>query len=181
MPDLADATVQKAPTFHRETPTSHKEQQMNLLNMQNPVFIVYAIAASIMIMKIMLQGWITVYRMMKCNAGLVSSEDLQKGPFNKDPSPKQLEMNDYVDRSRRIHRNDLENIPAFLAAGLLLVAVDPGLLLTQVLMYGFVLARLAHFAAYTTAQTHEVRATFYTIGSVIVIVMAVYVLWSAIT
>jgi hypothetical protein len=30
--------------------------------------------------------------------------------------------------------------------------------------------------AYATKQTHEVRATFYTIGSVVVIVMAIYVL-----
>jgi glutathione S-transferase len=46
-------------------------------------------------------------------------------------------------------------------------------------MYGFVLARLAHFAAYATSRKHEVRATFYTIGSVIVIYMALHVLWVA--
>jgi glutathione S-transferase len=33
--------------------------------------------------------------------------------------------------------------------------------------------------AYASKQSHEVRATFYTIGSVIVIVMAIYVLVSA--
>ena len=121
----------------------------------------------------------TVFRMLKSNSGLASPEDLQIGLINKDPNPRQLEVNDYVDRSRRMHRNDLENIPAFLIAGLLLVAVDPALWMAQVLMYGFVLARLAHFAAYATKQTHEVRATFYTIGSLIVIYMAVHALWSA--
>jgi uncharacterized MAPEG superfamily protein len=154
---------------------------MNLLNMENPVFEVYVVAAAIMVVKMMLQGWMTVYRMLKSNSGLASPEDLQKGLINKDPSPEQLEVNDYVDRSRRMHRNDLENIPAFLAAGLLFVAVDPALWVAQVLMYGFVLARLAHFAAYSTKQTHEVRATFYTIGSLIVIYMAVHALWSALT
>jgi glutathione S-transferase len=47
-------------------------------------------------------------------------------------------------------------------------------------MYGFALARLAHAGAYLTKQSHEVRATFYTFGSVIVIFMAAYVLWALI-
>ena len=154
---------------------------MNLLSMDNPVFEVYAIAAAIMVLKVMLQGWMTVYRMLKSNAGLVNPEDLQVGMINKDPRPEQLEVSDYVDRSRRMHRNDLENIPGFLIAGLLFVAVDPALWLAQLLMYGFVLARIAHFFAYATRQVHEVRATFYTIGSLVVIYMAGHVLWSALT
>ncbi|MEX1035719.1 MAG: MAPEG family protein [Sneathiella sp.] len=149
---------------------------MNSLNLENPVFAAYAIAASLMVLKIMGQGWVTVYRMMKSDSGLVSPEDLQVGPFNKNPRPEQLEKNDYVDRSRRMHRNDLENIPAFLVAGLLLVTTGPDLLLAQILFYGFVVARLLHAIVYATRQTHEVRATFYTIGSVIVIYMAVHVL-----
>ena len=43
-------------------------------------------------------------------------------------------------------------------------------------MYGFVAARLIRALAYATKQSHEVRATFYTIGSVAVVAMAVYVL-----
>jgi len=43
-------------------------------------------------------------------------------------------------------------------------------------MYAFVAARLAHTIAYSTAQSHEVRATFYSIGSLIVVVMAIWVL-----
>jgi glutathione S-transferase len=150
---------------------------MSLLTLENPVFEVYAIAAALMVLKIMAQGWMTVYRMLKSNSGLASPEDIQTGLINKNPSPAQLEVNDYVDRSRRMHRNDLENIPAFLAAALLFVTVDPALWVARVLMYGFVLARLAHFAAYATKQTHEVRATFYTIGSFIVIYMVIHVLW----
>lgn len=152
------------------------EGVMNSFNLANPVFVAYAIAASLMVLKIMGQGWMTVYRMSKSDSGLVSPEDLQVGAFNKNPRPEQLEVNDYVDRSRRMHRNDLENIPAFLIAGLLFVAVDPNLIWAQVLFYGFVIARLLHAIAYGTKQSHEMRATFYTVGSVIVIYMAVHVL-----
>jgi len=154
---------------------------MNIWNLENPVFEVYAIAASLMALKVMLQGWMTVHRMLKSNSGLASPEDLQKGLINKSPDPSQLDVNDYVDRSRRMHRNDLENIPPFWVAGLLFVAVEPTLMLASILMYGFVLARIAHFVAYSTKQTHEVRATFYTIGSLIVIYMACHVLWVVLT
>ncbi|WP_319824390.1 MAPEG family protein [Thalassovita sp.] len=149
---------------------------MSLLHLENPVFQTYAIAAALMGLKIMLQGWMTVYRMMRSNSGLASPEDLRPGPLNAAPDPSQLELNDYVDRSRRMHRNDLENIPAFLAIGLLFVTIAPPLWAAQVLMYGFVAARVAHFAAYASKQSHEVRATFYTIGSLIVIVMGLWVL-----
>ena len=146
------------------------------LTMANPVFVTYMIASAIMILKVMGQGWMTVYRMLKVGGGFASAEDLRPGPINRNPRPEQLDANDYVDRSRRIHRNDLENIPAFLACGLLFVAADPSAMLANVLMYGFVGARLLHTLAYATEQSHEVRATLYTIGSLAVIVMAAYVL-----
>ncbi|WP_170603657.1 MAPEG family protein [Ruegeria arenilitoris] len=152
---------------------------MDLLNFENPVFTVYVIAASLMVLKVMGQGWMTVHRMLKVGGGWASPEDLRKGLINKNPDPSQLDVNDYVDRSRRMHRNDLENVPAFWVAGLLFVLADPVLLLAKALFYGFVAARLAHFVAYATEQSHEVRATFYTVGSVIVIYMAVHTLWSA--
>jgi glutathione S-transferase len=138
------------------------------------------IAAAIMILKIMGQGWMTVYRMLKSDSGLASTEDLRVGLINKNPKPEQLELNDYVDRSRRMHRNDLENIPAFLAIGLLFVMIGPSYQFANIMMFGFVGARLAHALAYVTAQSHEVRATFYTVASVIVMVMAVEVLLAGI-
>jgi glutathione S-transferase len=153
---------------------------MNAFTMENPVFVTYLIATALTVLKVMGQGWMTVYRMMKVGGGYAAPEDLRPGLINKAPDPKQLEVNDYVDRSRRMHRNDLENIPAFWAAGLVFVAVAPPLWVAQVLMYGFVAARAAHAVAYGTAQSHEVRATFYTLGSLIVMAMAVYALVAAV-
>ncbi len=150
---------------------------MTALTLDNPVFITYMIAASLMVLKIMGQGWMTVYRMLKSDSGLASPEDLQNGIINRNPRPEQLEINDYVDRSRRMHRNDLENIPAFLVCGLLFVIVGPSPLLASFLFYGFVISRLIHTLAYATKQTHEVRATLYTIASGIVVYMACYVLY----
>jgi len=146
------------------------------MTFENPVFVTYVIAATLMIIKMMGQGWITVFRMMKVGGGFLNPEDAAAGMTNPKPRPGQLDADDYVERSRRMHSNDTENIPVFLVAGLLFALTQPPLLVAQVLLYGFVATRLAHFWAYFTAKSHEVRATFFTIGSLIVIGMAVYTL-----
>ena len=149
------------------------------LTLENPVFVAYAVAAALMVLKVMGQGWMTVVLMTRSDAGLVSPEDLRRTPFNKNPRPDQLDPHPDVERSRRMHRNDLENIPAFWAAGLLFVTTEPPLWLAVLLFALFVLARLAHAWAYATAQNHEVRATFYSVGSVVVMLMALWVLGAA--
>jgi uncharacterized MAPEG superfamily protein len=147
-----------------------------MLSLDNPVFQIYLIAAAIMILKLMIQPWITVQRMMKVSAGYRSPEDAKKSPLNPDPVAGQTDVNEYVDRSRRINLNDLESIPGFLAAGFLFVLTSPSLLLANILIWTYVAARAAHFIAYSTAQLHDIRATFWTFSSLPVIVMAAYVL-----
>jgi uncharacterized membrane protein YecN with MAPEG domain len=148
--------------------------------LENPVFATYVIAATLMIIKMMGQGWITVARMMKIGGGFLNPEDANQGMTNPNPRPGQLDADDYVERSRRMHRNDTENIPVFLIAGLLFVMTQPPLWIAQVVLFGYVASRLAHFWAYSTAKSHELRATFFSIGSLIVIGMAVYTLIYAI-
>ena len=52
----------------------------NLLTLDNPVFHTYVTVAAIMILKLMIQPWITVQRMMKVKAGYRSPEDIKKSP-----------------------------------------------------------------------------------------------------
>lgn len=151
----------------------------SLLSLANPVFHTYVLAAGIMILKLMLQPWMTVVRMTKARGGFRSPEDARKSPLNPTPEPAQLELNEYVDRSRRINLNDLESIPGFLAAGFLLVLVDPPVLFAQIAIWTYVASRAAHFLAYVTAQLHDVRAFCWTWGSLSVIAMAGYVLFKA--
>ena len=145
---------------------------MDKLNLQNPVFATYVIAATIMILKAVSMSWLTVLRMMQAKGGFRSPEDIRKTPLNPEPDPKQLEPNERVERIRRIQLNDLENLPFFLVAGLLFVLTGPSLMVARLLLYGYVVSRLLHFAAYFTAQTHDTRATFWTVGSLILIFMA---------
>ncbi len=152
---------------------------MDKLSFQNPVFATYAVAACIMILKAVAMSWLTVARMMQVKGGGRSPEDVRKTMLNPAPIAAQLAPNEYVDRIRRIHLNDLENLPFFLVAGLLFVLTEPSLTLAQWLLYGYVVSRLLHFAAYFTARTHDTRATLWTIGSVILIFMTCWTLLAA--
>lgn len=152
---------------------------MDQLSLRDPLFATYAIAATLMILKVVAMSWLTVVRMMQVKGGFRSPEDLKKTVLNPAPDPQQLQPNERVERIRRIQMNDLENVPFFLAAGFLYVLTRPPLMLAEWLLYGYAVSRLLHFAAYVTGQIHEVRATLWTIGSLIVVYMTVATLLSA--
>lgn len=153
---------------------------MDKLSLQDPLFATYVIAATLMILKAVSMSWLTVVRMMQARGGFRSPEDLKKTPLNPAPHADQLAPDERVDRIRRIHLNDLENLPFFLASGFLYVLTQPPLLLAQLLLYGYVASRLLHFFAYLTARTHDTRATLWTVGSLILIFMTVRTLLAAI-
>ncbi len=153
---------------------------MDKLSLQDPLFATYVIAATLMILKAVSMSWLTVVRMMQARGGFRSPEDLKKTPLNPAPHADQLAPDERVDRIRRIHLNDLENLPFFLASGFLYVLTQPPLLLAQLLLYGYVASRLLHFLAYLTARTHDTRATLWTVGSLILIFMTVRTLLAAI-
>lgn len=152
---------------------------MDMLRLDNPLFATYAIAASLMILKAVSMSWLTVARMMQAKGGYRSPEDLRKTALNPDPEPGQLAPNESVERVRRIQLNDLENIPFFLVAGLLYVLSAPSLTEARWVLYGYVVSRLLHFAAYLSARNHETRATLWTIGSILLIYMCLRTLWVA--
>jgi glutathione S-transferase len=152
---------------------------MDKLSFENPLFATYVVAATLMILKVMAMAWLTVWRMTREKGGFRSPEDLKKTPLNPQPNPAQLGPNERVERVRRILQNDLENVPFFLASGFLYILTQPSLALAQWLLYGYVVSRLLHFAAYFTGQIHDIRAATWTIGSLILIYMTVRTLLAA--
>jgi glutathione S-transferase len=118
-------------------------------------------------------------RMIRVNGGFGSPEDIKKTPMNPFPDPAQLAPNERVARMRRIQLNDLESLPFFLVAGFLYVLTQPSLLAARCLLYGYVVSRLLHFAAYLTGQIHEVRAAFWSVGSILLVFMTVSTLLAA--
>lgn len=151
---------------------------MNVLSLSNPVFAAYVVCASLLVLKMAAMSWLTVYRMLRINGGMRNPEDANPGRANPHPRPGQLDPVDYVERVRRIHQNDQENLLPFLAIGWLYVLTQPDPLLAKALLYGYVLTRLLHFAAYLGARPHEWRAMLWTAGSLVMIGMALATLWA---
>ena len=154
---------------------------MDALSFENPLFATYALAASLIVLKAVAMSWLTVVRMMQVGGGFRSPEDLRRTPLNPNPSPQQLAPNEAVERIRRIHLNDLENLPFCLVAGFLFTLTAPSLLQVQIVLYGYVASRLLHFTAYFTAQTHDMRAALWTVGSLLLIYMTCRVLLAALS
>jgi glutathione S-transferase len=127
-------------------------------------------------MKAVAMSWLTVARMLWFQSGFRAPEDLRRTLLNPAPNPQQLLPDERIERIRRIQQNDLENLPFFFVAGALYVLTDPPLVLAQWLFYGYAVSRLLHFGAYFTGQIHDVRATLWTIGSLIIVYMAVMAL-----
>lgn len=63
----------------------------------------------------------------------------------------EIKKDEAVERVRRAHLNDLENIPAFLIAGLFFVCTEPNVDLALWLFRIAVLARIAH----TIVSSHQ--------------------------
>ena len=145
-----------------------------MLTIKDPVLQTYVIAASIMSLKMLLQAWVTVYWMIRVKGGYLHPEDIKKTGLNPDPNPEQLKPHPDVERSRSMQRNDMESVPVFLIMGFLFTLTHPALGVTQLLMYGYVISRLLHAYALGTAKIHDLRATFWSAGSLIIIGMSVY-------
>jgi glutathione S-transferase len=150
------------------------------LSFRNPVFCAYALAASLMVLKAVGMSWLTVVRMMQVKGGFRSPEDLRRSLVNPEPDPAQLSPNERVERIRRIQLNDLESLPYFLIAGLLYVFTEPSVIVAQCMFYGYVVTRAAHFMAYLTARSHDLRALLWTPGSLIIVYFAIATLTSVV-
>ena len=126
-------------------------------------------------------SWLTVFRMMHVKGRRMrSTYSFGSSCFGLGSGLSAVFLVSSGER-KRIQLNDLETLPYFLVARLLFVLTDPSLLLTRWLLYGFVAARLLHFAAYFTAQTHDMRASLWTPGSLILIFMTCRTLLAALS
>jgi glutathione S-transferase len=75
---------------------------LDKMNLHDPLFTTYVVAASLMILKAVAMAWLTVIRMMEVKGGYRSPEDLKRTPLNPAPNPAQLLPNERVERIRRI-------------------------------------------------------------------------------
>nr|XP_046230615.1 prostaglandin E synthase [Scatophagus argus] len=82
----------------------------------------------------------------------------------------------YVERCRRAHRNDMENIFPFLFLGAVYSMTGPSLAVARLHFLVFFMARVLHTVAYLLALRAPTRSLAYTVAQVPCVSMAVQIL-----
>ncbi|XP_051974889.1 microsomal glutathione S-transferase 1-like [Xyrauchen texanus] len=141
------------------------------------VFLAFSTYATIVILKMMLMSPITsYYRLTKKvfsnleDTSLVKTSEDRKKLVRVDPD---------VERVRRCHQNDLENIIPFVVIGLLYALTGPDLSSALLHFRLFVVSRIIHTVAYVMALPQPSRALAWIVGLFTTFSMAYRVLTTA--
>ncbi|XP_044271499.1 microsomal glutathione S-transferase 1-like [Tribolium madens] len=138
-----------------------------ILSLKNPVFCSYLISSCFLVVKMILLAFFTGYKRAVHKAYL-SPEDAD---FNKG----QVKTHDEVERIRRAHLNDLENIPIFWTSAFAYLWTKPSITVACFLYFGFVVIRTFHTIVYAfLAAPQPTRAILFTAGVAIVIYMSIH-------
>jgi len=138
-----------------------------LFSLSNPVFASYAFYATVVLLKLLAMGPLTATKRI-ANKAFANAEDARGRGV--------VKTSDEVERVRRNHLNDLENIPAFLFLGLLYVATQPNLTTALWHFRVFVLSRVLHTIVYQLAVPQPARAIAFGVGFFTCVSLAVQVL-----
>ncbi|XP_055913819.1 microsomal glutathione S-transferase 1-like [Eupeodes corollae] len=140
-----------------------------LLTLNNPVFGSYIYWASILVIKMLLMSLLTALQRFRFKV-FISPED---EAFTR---KELVQPNDpHVDRVRRAHRNDMENILPFLTMGLIYVCVDPSATLAMWLFRILAAARIIHTLVYAFGPVPQpTRAIVFFVAFFITMYMALY-------
>jgi glutathione S-transferase len=85
-----------------------------------------------------------------------------------------------IERVRRAHRNDLENILPFFAVGFFYALTNPSLLMARIYFVGFALARILHSVFYIrSVQPH--RTIAFAVGAILMLAMLLSTLATLLT
>ncbi|KAL5278152.1 MGST1 family protein [Megaselia abdita] len=142
-----------------------------LLTVNNPVFCTFMFWTSVLLLKMMMMTLLTAYKRFR-NKAFPNQEDLR---FRS--APEVTFGNPNVERARRAHRNDLENIIPHLVISILYIALDPNPLAAKVLFRLYALIRITHTFVYAfCAVPQPTRAITFFIGYGITVYMAFYIL-----
>ncbi|MCI4389131.1 hypothetical protein PGIGA_G00094380 [Pangasianodon gigas] len=138
------------------------------------LFLAFSTYATIVILKMMFMSPLTAYYRITRKA-FANMEDTAtaKTPEEK---KKMLRVNDDVERVRRCHQNDLENIIPFVLVGLLYTLTGPELSTALLHFRLFVGSRFFHTIAYVTPLPQPSRGLSWMVGMGTTFSMAYHIL-----
>ncbi|XP_066525037.1 microsomal glutathione S-transferase 1.1 [Hoplias malabaricus] len=141
------------------------------------VFLAFSTYATIVILKMMLVALITSYYRLTRKV-FANMEDTALGGSTEDRK-KMIRVDPDVERVRRCHQNDLENIIPFVVIGLLYALTGPNLSTALLHFRLFVGSRFLHTVSYLMALPQPSRGLSWIVGMVTTFSMAYRVLTTA--
>ncbi|KAF4530680.1 hypothetical protein B566_EDAN004919 [Ephemera danica] len=133
----------------------------DLLSRDNPIFAIYAFYAAVLVVKMFATALYTSLHRVKKGVFINPEDAVTFGS----KGMKLINNDQDVERIRRAHLNDLENIPAFLFIALLYILTDPSTFLAMNLIRAFAAARVLHTLVYAVKPMPQPsRALFYFVG-----------------
>ncbi|XP_077090738.1 microsomal glutathione S-transferase 1.1 [Siphateles boraxobius] len=141
------------------------------------VFLAFSTYATIVILKMMLMSLVTsYYRLTKQVFANIEDTTLVKSTEDR---KKLVRFDPDVERVRRCHQNDLENIVPFVVIGLLYSLTGPDLSSALLHFRVFVGSRFIHTVTYLMALPQPSRGLFFGVGLCATMSMAYRVLTTA--
>ncbi|XP_022903907.1 microsomal glutathione S-transferase 1-like isoform X2 [Onthophagus taurus] len=120
---------------------------LEVINLENPIFRGYVLCSSVLVLKTMAMAHLTGIQRFKRQV-FVNPEDA--AVFKCKPK---IDAN--VERVRRAHLNDLENIPIFFVAGFGYMLTNPPVRTALMLFKIFTIARFLHSLVYAVVKVPQ--------------------------
>ena len=136
---------------------------------QNPALQLFGLTYLILVLKMVAVGWSTSFYRIR-DKQFATPEDYALQGLK----PKSTVHED-IERTRRAHRNDLENILPYFGVGLLYALTNPSITSARVFFIGYTVARVLHSICYL-ASLQPWRTIAFMVAQVMMIVMAVMTL-----
>ncbi|TRY76030.1 hypothetical protein DNTS_010924 [Danionella cerebrum] len=141
------------------------------------VFLAFSTYATIVVLKMMLMSFLTSYFRLTKQA-FSNYEDTALVKSSEDRK-KLVRVDQDVERVRRCHLNDLENVVPFVMIGLLYALTGPDLSTALLHFRVFVASRFIHTVAYLMALPQPSRGLAFGVGLLTTLSMAYRVLTTA--
>ncbi|XP_050295079.1 microsomal glutathione S-transferase 1 isoform X2 [Anthonomus grandis grandis] len=134
--------------------------------LSQPVIRTYLFYVGILSFKMLLMSVLTGAQRYK-NKAFANPEDAE-------PRKLKVKVNEDVERVRRAHLNDLENIPVFIIVCLVYLTTNPSAIVASALIRVFTAARILHTLVYAVVVIPQpARALAWIAGYVITIYMSI--------
>ncbi|XP_053947630.1 microsomal glutathione S-transferase 1-like [Anastrepha ludens] len=132
---------------------------VELLSLDNDVFACFAFWMAMLVLKMIVVALLTSIKRLATKTFVNPEDFVDKRIKLKFDDPE-------VERLRRVHRNDLENILPFFVVGILYVLFDPSPVVAINMFRAVAISRLAHTYIYIYAKPQPARFIAY-LGAVV--------------